>query len=96
MSGVRKTWPRDGCIFLSLLRRETCLDGLIKGEQMKKLYRSRTNAVIGGVCGGIAEVYNFDPTVVRIVFALTWLLGGVGLFIYIVMWVITPKGSAKV
>ncbi len=38
---------------------------------MRKLYRSKTNRVIGGVCGGIAEYLNVDPTLIRVL----WVLG---------------------
>lgn len=56
----------------------------------RKLYRSR-DKVIAGVCGGIAERYGWDPTVVRAVFALVFFFGGgSSLPIYIVMWAITP------
>jgi phage shock protein PspC (stress-responsive transcriptional regulator) len=56
---------------------------------MRKLYRSSTNSIIGGVCGGLGEHFNIDPTIVRIV-AVIALLSGVGLLPYIIMWFITP------
>jgi phage shock protein C len=56
----------------------------------KRLYRSR-DKVIAGVCGGIAERYGWDPTVVRVVFVLIFFFGGGATFpVYIVMWAITP------
>ena len=60
---------------------------------MKKLYRSKDNRVIAGVCGGIGEYFNIDPTLIR----LLWLLISVvsaglgGLVAYIVAWVIIPE-----
>ena len=42
----------------------------------KKLYRSRRNRIIGGVCGGLAEYLGMDPTVVRVIMALATFVGG--------------------
>ena len=52
--------------------------------------RSR-NKVIGGVCGGIAEKLGIDPVVVRLVFALLFFVGGGGLLVYIVLWIVLPE-----
>lgn len=57
---------------------------------MKKLYRSRTNHMISGVCGGLGEYYNIEPTFVRIGFALFTLFYGIGLLIYIIMRFVMP------
>lgn len=57
------------------------------------LYRSETNKVLGGVCGGLGEVFGIDPTVVRAIFALATLFGGSGLLFYIILWVIIPSES---
>jgi phage shock protein C len=59
----------------------------------KKLYRSETDKMIGGVCGGIAESLNFDSTIVRIIFVLIVLSGGTGLFLYIILWIVIPSAS---
>ena len=63
-----------------------------KGEiKMKKLYRSNTNKMVAGVCGGIGEYFNVDPTLVRLGFvALSFLAGG-GLLVYILAAIIIPK-----
>lgn len=50
----------------------------------QKLHRSKTNQVIAGVCGGIAETYNIDSTLVRIIFIILALWGGLGIILYIV------------
>ena len=56
----------------------------------KKLYKSRTNKMVAGVCGGIGEYFNIDPTLVRLGFvALSFLAGG-GLFVYILAAIIIP------
>ena len=57
----------------------------------KKLTRSKTNRTICGVCGGIATYLNMDPTVVRLIWALVTLFGGVGLIGYIVAALIIPE-----
>jgi phage shock protein C len=60
----------------------------------KKLYRSRTDSKIAGVCGGLAERYNIDSTWVRLIFVLLFLLGGCALLIYAIMWMIVPLAPA--
>lgn len=63
------------------------------GGQMDKLYRSKDNRIIAGVCGGLGEYFKVDPTLIR----LLWLLISVvsaglgGLVAYIVAWVIIPE-----
>lgn len=57
------------------------------------LYRSETNKVIAGVCGGLGEVFKIDPTIVRAVFALAALFGGSGILFYLILWIIIPSES---
>lgn len=58
----------------------------------KKLFRSR-NGMIAGVCGGIAEFFGLDPTIVRLAYAVVTLLSVAfpGIIIYILCWIIIPK-----
>ena len=56
----------------------------------KRLYRSRRNRMIAGVCGGLAEYFSIDPTLVRLLFILFLLLGGSALLAYLIMWVVVP------
>ncbi len=56
----------------------------------KRLTRSRTERMIAGVCGGIAEYLNVDPTVVRLIWVLVAFLAGAGVLLYIIMWIIMP------
>lgn len=58
----------------------------------KKLFRSR-NGMIAGVCGGIAEFFGLDPTIVRLAYAIVTLLSVAfpGIIIYILCWIIIPK-----
>ena len=58
---------------------------------MKRLYRSRTNRVIAGVCGGIAEYSNIDPTVIRLLWLLVSLIWGAGIVAYIIALIIIPE-----
>lgn len=59
---------------------------------MKKLYRSTTNRKIAGVCGGLGEYFGIDPTIVRIVFVLLALPGGLpGVIPYLILWLVVPK-----
>ncbi len=60
---------------------------------MKRLKRSRKNRMIAGVCGGIAEYFDVDPTVVRIVYVLVSILSVAfpGILVYIIMWIIIPE-----
>lgn len=56
----------------------------------KRLYKSRQNKVIDGICGGIAQYFSVDPTIVRILWVLITLLGGSGLILYIIAMIIMP------
>ena len=60
----------------------------------KKLYKSNTNKVIDGVCGGIGEYFNIDPTLVRLAWVVCCALGGSGLLAYIIMALIIPRQPA--
>ncbi len=58
----------------------------------KRLYRSETDRILGGVCGGIAEVYDFDPALVRII-ALLLIFSGISPLVYLIAWLIIPTES---
>ncbi len=57
----------------------------------RRLYRSQKERMIAGVCGGLAEVLDIDPTIVRLVFVLLALLGGHGILLYLILWLIMPR-----
>ncbi|MCC6803501.1 MAG: PspC domain-containing protein [Anaerolineae bacterium] len=57
----------------------------------KKLYRSRTDRKLAGVCAGLAEYFDVDPTIVRILFVLLALAGGPGLIFYIILALLIPE-----
>jgi Putative stress-responsive transcriptional regulator len=59
----------------------------------KRLCRSRNNRTLAGVCGGIAEYYGWDPTLVRVAWIVLTLLGGSGILLYLIMWLVMPEAS---
>lgn len=69
--------------------------GSTNEEPIKRLARSSTDVVIGGVCGGIAKFVNIDPTLVRIATLLLVIFGGLSLWIYIILWIFLPLETKK-
>ena len=59
----------------------------------QRLYRSESERILGGVCGGIAEVYDVDPTLIRLVVVALFFGAGTGLLAYLVAWLIIPTES---
>ncbi len=57
----------------------------------KKLYLSETDKKIAGVCGGLAEYFNIDSTVVRILWVLLSIFFGSGIIAYLIAWLLIPK-----
>jgi phage shock protein C len=62
----------------------------------KKLYRSKKDSIIAGVCGGIAEYFEIDPTLVRLLTVLVVFLGGAGGIAYIIAWIIIPQNPEQI
>ena len=61
-------------------------------NEYKQLTRSRSNRMVGGVCAGLADYLNLDPTVVRLLFVLGFFLAGPGILLaYLIMAIITPE-----
>jgi len=63
--------------------------------QTKRLYRSTKNKILAGICGGIAEYLDTDPTFVRIIWIVLTLLGGSGIILYIIAYLIMPENPEK-
>jgi phage shock protein PspC (stress-responsive transcriptional regulator) len=61
----------------------------------RRLYRHRTNRIIAGVCGGLGEYLGIDPTFVRIFFVLLAVGNGIGVLVYVLMWIIVPPEDAR-
>lgn len=59
----------------------------------RRLYKIEEGKMIDGVCGGIAEFFNIDPTIVRLIWALLCVFGGSGIIAYIVCAIIIPRKS---
>ena len=57
---------------------------------MKRLYRSRDERMIWGICGGLGKYFDVDPTIIRLVWVLTLFLGGWGILAYIILRFIIP------
>ena len=57
----------------------------------RHLYRSRTNRSIAGVCGGIAEFFGIDSTILRLITLFLILFGGLSLWVYIILWIVIPS-----
>lgn len=67
-----------------------------KEHRERRLYRDTENGYIGGVCAGLAGYFNIDPTIIRLIWAGAFFLGGVGLFFYIILWSIIPKANSSI
>lgn len=61
----------------------------------KKIYLSKTDKKIGGVCGGVAEYFAIDSTLVRLLLVLFALMGGSGVLAYIIAWIVIPEKPAS-
>ncbi len=64
-------------------------------EFNKKLYKSSTNKTLAGVCGGIAEYFDVDPTWIRLAWVVVSLMGGSGILAYIIAALIIPDAPAQ-
>lgn len=65
------------------------LDG--EQEEIRKLYRSKQDKMIAGVCGGIAEYFKLDSVWIRLIMILLAILNGIGIIIYIIMWILLKE-----
>ena len=63
----------------------------VKEMSEKRLYRSRDDRVLAGVCSGLGKYLEVDPVIIRLIWAATILLAGAGIFLYIVAWIIIPE-----
>ena len=61
-----------------------------------KLYRSRSNRMIAGVCGGIGEYLDIDPTLVRLILIVLFFLGLSGVLAYIIAWIVIPEDPGNI
>ncbi len=59
--------------------------------EIRRLYRSRRDRILGGVCAGMGDYFGIDPVLVRLLFVLLTFAGGAGIVLYLVAWLITPE-----
>ena len=72
-----------------LLRKDFAME--VMNEQPKKLYRSRSR-MLGGVCGGLAEYWNVDPTLIRVAVAVLFFVPVMPVVLpYLIMWLLIPE-----
>jgi phage shock protein C len=57
----------------------------------KRLYRSRKDRILGGVCGGMGNYFNLDPVLIRVIWVVLLFAAGVGFLAYILSWIIIPE-----
>ncbi|MGI6103010.1 MAG: PspC domain-containing protein [Patescibacteria group bacterium] len=60
-------------------------------QPVRRLFRSETNRILGGVAGGLGEYVNIDPTIIRILFVLLAVSGGSGVLVYLILWILIPS-----
>lgn len=57
----------------------------------KRLFRSRKDRILGGVCGGMGNYFNLDPVLIRVIWVVLLFAAGIGLLAYILAWIIIPE-----
>jgi len=60
----------------------------------KRVYRSRKDRILGGVCGGLGNYFNLDPVLVRVIWVILLFAAGVGFLAYILAWILIPEEPA--
>ena len=61
----------------------------------KRLYRSKSDRMIWGVCGGLAKYFDMDPTIIRVIAVLTIFISGAGILAYIILAIVVPLETSK-
>jgi phage shock protein C len=61
----------------------------------ERLHKSSSDRVIAGVCGGLGEYFGIDPTIVRIIFVILTIWGGLGILLYVILFLIMPEVRGK-
>jgi phage shock protein C len=68
---------------------------MVKKDSINKLYRSRDDKIIAGVCGGIAKHFNIDPIWIRLATVFLCLINGIGIILYILAWILVPENPKE-
>ena len=90
-------WGLSGATLLAYIILWIVLPGndqLEEDKKVKKLYRDSDDRVLGGVASGIAAYFGTDKTVIRLLFVISIFLGGAGILLYIILWIITPEARS--
>jgi len=90
-------WRAKGYIILLILlppyeaRRRV---NVLSSTKPKRLYRSSTNRILGGVCGGLGEYFDLDPNIIRLLWVVfTLISAGAGILAYLIAWILLPERS---
>jgi phage shock protein PspC (stress-responsive transcriptional regulator) len=67
----------------------------LSAGQARRLFRSRRQRILGGVCGGLAEYFRLDVILVRVLWLIFTLMGGAGVLAYVVMWIMVPPDPSQ-
>lgn len=78
-------------VILSILKNAIIKRNRAQSWGGKRIERSSSNKIIGGVCGGLGQFLDIDPTILRCIWALAILFAGLGLPIYLMCWIAIPK-----
>ena len=62
-----------------------------ENKEIRRVYRSKKSKMLAGVCGGIAEYFEIDPVLVRLLFVLLFFMGLTGIILYIIAWLLIPE-----
>jgi len=86
-------YGRKGHLRESIMHaRELMMKKTEKGQgEIHRLYRSGNDRILGGVCGGIADYLGVDPVIIRLLWVLLVLMGGAGVLLYLIAWIIIPR-----
>jgi phage shock protein PspC (stress-responsive transcriptional regulator) len=60
-------------------------------QNIKRLYRSKRDRILGGVCAGFGNYFNIDPVLIRVAWVVAFFAGGAGFLAYIIAWIIIPE-----
>lgn len=63
----------------------------VSSKRKRRLYRDPDRRILGGVCGGLGAYFNMDPVILRIIFVVLFLINGIGLLAYLILWIAVPK-----
>ena len=63
--------------------------------EIKRLYRSKKDRILGGVCGGMGKYFGIDSNLVRLLFVLLAFAGGAGIIVYLAGWLIIPEETSR-